>query len=184
MDQKKVKDLMLPLTDYAVVSEDATLLDAFAALDEAQSKLPPGRQEHRAVLVMGKNGRVVGKIGHLGFLKALEPRYGAMGDVEALSRAGLSAEFISSMMDNMRFWRDDLADVCARAKTTRVADVMRPVTESIDENAPLTEAIHALVMWQTLSLLVTRGGEAVGILRLSDLFAELSRTVQSRSNDL
>jgi hypothetical protein len=51
---------------------------------------------------------------------------------------------------------------------------MIPVTESIDENALLTEAIHRIVLWQTLSILVTRGGEVVGILRLSDLFDEIS----------
>ena len=49
--QKYVRDVMLPLDEYAVVSEDDTLFDAFLALEKAQKKRPPGRQKHRAVLV-------------------------------------------------------------------------------------------------------------------------------------
>jgi len=170
---------MLPLSEYAVVPEDATIMEALEILEASQKSLPPGRQPHRAVLVRGRNGKIVGKLGQLGFLKSLEPRYNALGDIETLSRAGLSSEFISSMMENMRFWRDDITDVCARARTTRIADAMHPVTENIDENAYIVEAVHMLVMWQTLSILVTRNGEVVGILRLSDVFGEISHYIQS-----
>jgi len=179
MNKKTVRDLMLPLAEYAVVSEGATLLDALETLDKAHLTLPPGRSPHRAVLVRAANGHIIGKLGHLGFLKALEPRYGVLGDIETLSRAGLSSEFVSSMMDNLRFWGDDLADICIRARNMKVVDVMRPVAENIDANASLSEAIHLLVMMQTLSLLVTENGDVVGILRLSDLFAELSNYIQS-----
>ncbi len=47
----QVKELMVPLEEYAILSEEATLLDAVHALAEAQTKLPPDRQPHRAVLV-------------------------------------------------------------------------------------------------------------------------------------
>lgn len=172
---------MLPLSEYAVVSESATLLDALQALDTAQVRLAPGRQLHRAVLIRGKDGKIIGKLGHLGFLKALEPKYGVLGNIETLSRAGLNNDFITSMMDNLRFWSEDMADICSRAKVIRVVDVMRPATESINVDASLTEAIHSLVMMQTLSLLVISGDEVVGILRLSDLFAELSSYIQNCS---
>ncbi|MFZ5981745.1 MAG: CBS domain-containing protein, partial [Candidatus Zixiibacteriota bacterium] len=71
---------------------------------------------------------------------------------------------------NFRFFQEDLCDLCKRARNINVVDVMRPVTESIDENASLSEAIHKMVMWSTLSVLVTRGNDVVGLLRLSDVF--------------
>ncbi len=179
MEPKTIKDIMLPLDDYAVVSEDATVLEAIYALDEAQKKLAPGKQPSRAVLVIDQSGKVVGKIGQLAFLKGLEPKYNDMGDLGVLSRAGLSADFITSMMENLRLWKDSFFDICRRARTTQVKDIMRPVTESIQVDAPFSQAIHRIVMYQTLSLLVTQGDKVVGILRLSDLFEEIGDQIKS-----
>ena len=174
MDTKKVKDLMVPLEEYAVVSHEATLIEALRALEKAQMTLKPGKHRHRAILVLDKDKRVIGKIGHLGFLKALEPKYNILGDMGKLSRVGLDAAFINSMMENFRFFQDDLCDLCKRARHINVVDVMHPVTESIDENTSLSEAIHDMVMWSTLSVLVTRGRDVVGLLRLSDVFQEVA----------
>ena len=183
MSQKTVRDLMVPLDEYAVVGPDASLLDAVVALEKAQRGLPAGRQPHRAVLVIGPQGKVLGKLGHLAFLKALEPRYDAVGDLATLSRVGLSGDFISSMMGHMELWKDSLDDICQRARHTRIKDVMRPVTESIAEDAPLSEALHNIIVRQSLSLLVTRGPEVVGILRLSDLFAAVTEQIRSCADE-
>ena len=82
------------------------------------------------------------------------------------------------MIENMRLWQEDLTDVCKQACHTKVKKVMRPVAENIDENASLSEAIHKMIMWQTLSILVRRKDNVVGILRLSDLYAELAKTMK------
>ncbi len=179
MNSILVKDLMLPLNEYALVSEDDSLFDALQKLERAQINLHPGSQFHRAVLVQDKKGQIVGKLGHLGFLKALEPKYTILGDIERLSKSGLSSEFIESMMEKYNFWRDDLAEICHRAHRISIRQVMKPVEESIDEKSSLTEAIHRMVLWQTLSILVTRDGKVVGILRLSDLFTKVSDLVKS-----
>lgn len=185
MKTKSVKDVMLPLSGYAVVSLDATLRDALKELDRAQMNLPAGKQPHRAVLVADENGEIVGKLGHLGFLKALEPKYDVFGDMDRLSRAGVSEEFVNSMMDNFRFWTDDFSRLSQRARIVMIKEVMTPVDENISQDASLAEAIHRMIMWQTLSILVTRGDEVVGILRLSDLFTEVaSYVVSSNSSDL
>lgn len=176
---KTIKEIMLPLSEYAVVSEDDTLLDALLALDRAQVNLPPDRHPHRAVLVKNRQGKIVGKLGHLGFLKALEPKYTILGDVKRLSNSGLSSEFIESMMENYHFWQEKPTEVRDRARHLKIKHVMRPVEESIDEDSTLAEAVHSMVMWQTLSVLVTRDNQVIGILRLSDLFTEVSDFVKS-----
>ena len=178
MDSKMVKDLMVPLDDYAVISRESTLLDAIIALDQAQKNLPAGRQPYRAVLVVDDKKKVVGKIGQLAFLKALEPKYNMLGDLSRLSRAGLSSTFISSMMENFQFFQENLNDLCRRAIYIKAKDVMHPITESIEENASLHEAIHKIIMHQTLSLLVTRSDRMVGLLRLSDLFDEVAKQMK------
>ena len=175
--QKYVRDVMLPLDEYAVVSEDDTLFDAFLALEKAQKKRPPGRQKHRAVLVRNKKNEIVGKLGHLGFLKALEPGYENLGELDLISKAGLSKEFITSMMKNFDLLQDDLDVIRNRTKTIKMKNVMRPMTEQVDINETINEAIHKIIMWQILSVLVTKSGNVVGILRLSDLFDEVSSSI-------
>lgn len=175
--QKYVKDIMLPLSEYAIVSMEATLYDAFVMLKESQKKIPKGRQPHRAVLVVDKDNNIVGKLGHLGFLRALEPRYKNLGQLDMISKAGLTKEFITSMMNNYGLMQDDLEDIRIRTKKIIVKDVMRPVTENVDINDTINEAIHKIIMFQTLSALVTEGDKIVGILRLSDLFDEVSRNI-------
>ncbi|MDP8240588.1 MAG: CBS domain-containing protein [Candidatus Hatepunaea meridiana] len=182
MAEKTAKELMLPISEYAVISEDATLLDALKALDQAQVNLLPDRQPHRAVLITNKDGKIIGKLGHLGFLKALEPKYSVLGDVEHLAKSGLSSEFINSMMSNYRFWSESKSDICSRACNMKIKQVMHAVEESIDENSSLPEIIHQMVMWQTLSILVTRNKEVVGILRLSDLFTEVADIIKSSAD--
>jgi predicted transcriptional regulator len=177
MHKKLVKDLMVPIAQYAVVTDDMTLYDAFNELRKALKNLPPGRQPYRAVLVVDNEKRVVGKIGQLAFLKALEPKYNDLGDLGLLSRAGVSSGFISSMMEQYRFFQDNLEDMIKKARKIKASEAMHPVTESIDENANLGEALHKIVMWQTLSIIVTSGTKAVGLLRLSDLFEEVSRAM-------
>jgi len=179
---KTIKEIMLPLSEYAVVSEEDTLLDALLALDQAQINLPPDRQPHRAVLVKNKQGKIVGKLGHLSFLKALEPKYSILGDVSQLAKSGLSSEFIESMMENYRFWQEKPTEVRDRASHMKIKRVMKPVNENIDENSTIAEAVHRMVMWQTLSILVTRDNQVMGILRLSDLFTEISEYVKASTS--
>lgn len=173
----RVKDIMLSLSDYAVVGEDETILDALRELQASQERLPPDRQPHRAILVKDKRGVIVGKLHHFAFLRALVPERKAMGEAAIMDRAGVSDDLRDSSMKMLDFLTADLVNVCERAKSVTVRDVYTTTTISIDENAPLAEAISRFLRHQTLSLLVTRGGKTVGILRLSDLFDELARQI-------
>jgi len=86
MDRKKVKDIMIPVEEYATINKDASLLDMVYILDESNKKLPEGHHKLRSVLVTDLYGDIIGKIGHLVFLKALEPKYDRMADFNKLSR--------------------------------------------------------------------------------------------------
>jgi predicted transcriptional regulator len=53
--------------------------------------------------------------------------------------------------------------------------------EYVEENTTLTDAIHHLVMGHHQSLLVTKKNKIVGILRLTDVFKEVTQIVKSCS---
>jgi len=183
MDTKCVKDLMVPLDNYGLVSQEATLLDAVLELDKAQKKRDRRRQPFRSVLIVDENKKVIGKLGQLAFLKAIEPQRNILGDMSKLTNAGVSEQFLSSVMNHYQFFQEDLSGLCLQARRIRVKDVMHPITERIDENASLGEAISKIIMWQTLSIIVTRNGEVIGLLRLSDLCQEVAEHMKSLSNE-
>ncbi len=186
MIYKKVKDIMVPLSRYAVVKRTATLLDALLEFDRAMAKRDRRRQPPRAILVVNRSGKVVGKIGQMTFLRALEPQHNILTDMSKLSGAGVSEQFIASVTDHYKFFQDDLHNLCSRARHIKVKDIMHPIAEHIDEDATLSEAIYNFVRWDTLSILVTRGRETVGLLRLSDLTQETAdymKAIDDERND-
>ena len=66
---------MVSLDEYATVNEDATLSDAVLALERAQQAFDHTKYRHRAILVLDKTNRPIGKISQIDALKALEPKY-------------------------------------------------------------------------------------------------------------
>ncbi|MFP4529407.1 MAG: CBS domain-containing protein [Candidatus Kapaibacterium sp.] len=179
MKEKHVKDLMIPVGNYPTVNENATLLDAMNALEEAQQHVGKDMHPYRAVLVVDDDGNIMGKIGHLAFLRGIEPKYELNIDKKQLNRANLSSDFIDSMMEHYNLWEETIEQLAAKVGHIRVKNVMKPVDESIDENATLAEAVHNIVMWKTLSMLVSRGDKIVGIIRLSDVYNEIALAVKS-----
>lgn len=178
MNEPGVKDLVLPLSSYAMVSEDATVQAALQALSKAQLGLTSERHHHRAVLVLDPGGKVVGKLSHLAILRSLEPRLLNRQDEASLTRAGLSQDFIGALVENLSLFRGSLKLLCEAAARVRVRDAMTAIEESVDENARLTEAIHLMVFKRLQSVLVTREGEAVGLLRLSDVFEQVADIIR------
>jgi CBS domain-containing protein len=179
---KKVKDLMVPLSDYATVYQDETLFEALMALEKAHEKLDPSKHRHRAILILDKKDRVVGKLDQWDVLKALEPKYRQIEDLEKISRAGFSPQFLKSMLVQHALWNQPLMDVCRAGGKNKVKDIMYKPTEGeyINENAFLGEAINQLIAGQLLSLLVVDDEKKIiGILKLIDVFEEIFETMKS-----
>ena len=142
MKNYKVQDLMVPLSEYATVTEDATLFDAVNALENAQEDFDHTRYRHRAILVLDKNGNVVGKLSQLDVLKALEPKYRDMLDRRRLRSFGFTKAFMKSMLREYHLFDSDLIDICKMAGKQNVKQFMYSPSEGeyIAENATLDEA--------------------------------------------
>ncbi|MFH1984283.1 MAG: CBS domain-containing protein [Pseudomonadota bacterium] len=168
-----VKDLMVPLSEYATVHEDATLFEAVSTLEKAQEEFDHTRYRHRAILVLNADGRVVGKISQLDVLKALEPKYAEMAGQKGMHNFGFSKEFTVSLIKSYGMWSTPLMDLCRKALQTRARNIMYTPSEGeyVEEGASLDQAVHQLVMGHHQSLLVARGDKITGILRLTDVFA-------------
>jgi CBS domain-containing protein len=170
-----VNDLMVPLSEYATVSEDATLYEAVLSLEEAQEKFEDKhtRYRHRGILILDKDGNVAGKLSQLDVLRALEPKYQKMIQGEGLHRFGFTKEFTKSMLEDYHLFANPLDDICRKAGEQNVKEFMYTPTEGeyVSEDVSLDVAIHQFIMGHHQSLLVTRDEKIVGVLRLTDVFA-------------
>jgi CBS domain-containing protein len=174
MKEYKVSDLMVPLAEYATVGDDACLYDAVMALEKAQEKYTYKHSEyrHRAILVLDKGGKVVGKVSQIDVLRALEPKYAEILEGRGLRGVGFSKKFIKTMLKDYVLFDNPLRDICRKASEQPVRKFMETPTEGefIAESSSLDEAIHMFVIGHHQSLLVTRGDDIIGILRLTDVF--------------
>jgi CBS domain-containing protein len=183
METLTVKDLMVPLSRYATVSEEATLGEAVKSLKMAQKEFDQTRDKHRAILITDKDNRIVGKLSQLDVIRALEPKYMKIDNPKSLSRFGFSQDYLKYTLKEHHLWENTLEDICKKATKLIVKHFMYSPTEGdfVEENASLSEAIHQLVMGHHQSLLVTKGKDIVGILRLTDVFREISNKISSCS---
>ena len=182
MKSYRVKDLMVPLSEYATVPETATLLDAVKALREAQAAFGQDRYRHRAILVFDGNNHFVGKLSQHDVIEALEPNYKRMRsstEHAAMHRFGFSDAFVNSTLEQYHLWEKALENLCEKAIHLKVKDIMYAPGkgEFVNESTTMDEAIHRLIIGRHHSLLVTADRDAreiVGVLRLADVFEFVS----------
>jgi CBS domain-containing protein len=169
----KVKDLMIPLSEYATVSEGATLYEAVLALEKAQEDFDCSRYRHRAILVFDKNKKVIGKLSQLDALRALEPKYEEIGRGEGLHRLGISKKFMDTMLEKFGLFEQPFTEICTQACAKNVKRFMSSFSEGeyVNGDDTMDKAIHQFVLSNHQSLLVVEDKEIVGILRLTDVFA-------------
>lgn len=164
---------MIPISEYATVQIGTTMLDALHALERAQKEYKESKYHHRAILVLDGNGRVVGKISQLRILRAITPELDFDSKNEELQKYKFSDTFITSLREQYRVKGKTInKETLLNAAAKKVEEFMQKPTpgEFVSEDASLDTAIQKLVAETHLGLLVTRDGEIVGILRISDVF--------------
>jgi len=183
MHARTVRDLVVPTADYATIDADSTLLQAVRRLNEAQEQSRrdnPVRHRDRAILVLDAEGAIVGKLSLLNVMRGLLPRYdkerGTRTSSKGATRVGSARRVIDEMERDAGRFTNPLANLREKAATTRVRELIRPFAadEFIGEDASLDKALHRLITGRYQSLLVTRGGRIIGILRLTDIYDSLS----------
>jgi len=185
MKQYTVRDLMVPISEYATVPEGSTVMEAVAALEKAQEVFDHTRYSHRAVLILGKDNRVVGKLSQFDFLRSLEPESEQSGSMADIDKFGFSAKTVALQREQHRLKGLPLEDIFQNAAKLKVEEFMQTPAESdyIEAKTSLHTAINQMITDPTLSLLVVDKDEIVGILRLSDVFGAVFHTMKKSVQD-
>ena len=160
-----VKELMTPIDRYTTISEEASLKDAFMALEGAlrgEQQADPNQPRDFAVLVLDKNQQVIGRLVVWDVLKGLETQTVARVDSMA-------------MIEGYSTWAQPLANLATKARYIKVKNLVKALDkrEYISEDANLDEALSKLVSNRFLSLIVTSKGKTIGVLRVVDVFSKV-----------
>lgn len=187
MKEILVKELMVPLSEYATISEDATIYEAVISLKEAQErylKQSGSKFPHRALLVVGKDNKVLGKLSQLDIIIALEPKYKELLQKTSwafLEASALSGDIMEKIMEDMQIFAGSIREICQKAFTAKVKDYMYSPTsgEYVEETQTLAHAVYKFIAGKHQSLLVLKDQEITGILRLTDVFEFISKEIIS-----
>jgi hypothetical protein len=112
-----VKDLMVPISEYATIPEGSSLFKAVITLENAKQELTGAVYPHWMVLIMGKNKKVLGKLSQLDILRAISPRDTYTDKIDEMGKFGFSSNFISKMREEYRLKRSSLEDFYTHPET-------------------------------------------------------------------
>jgi len=162
--EKKVKDLMIPLEDYPHIPYWFTLRQAMAIVREAAVKFE-GTFEPRAVLVFDEKYQLMGILTLRDIIKGLEPRF-------------LQETALVKADPNLAVLMGDLFGPGLKEASQRpVSEVMSPIKVTIPGSDPIAKAIFVMIKENVGVMPVMEGGKVAGMIRLSDLFKEISDLV-------
>jgi len=163
-DSKKVKDLMIPLEDYPHIPYWFTLRQAMAIVREAAIKFE-GAFEPRAVLVFDEKYQLMGMLTLRDIIKGLEPRF--------LQETGLI-----KMDPSLTVLVGDLfGPGLKEASQKPVSEVMSTIKVTIQGSDPIAKALFLMIKENVGMMPVIQNNKVVGMIRLSDLFKEISEMV-------
>ena len=158
--EKKVKDIMLPIQDYATVFLENTLRDAvFVLKNTFYAGCAEGSQAHRSVLVFNSKKKLVGTLGFK----------------EVMHLLRLSKEMPKN--------RNELfISLCISQSGKKVKDVMAPIgSEFVNAEDSVLDAAHLLIHSGLDLIPVLEKGNVVGMIRSAEIFKEVSQLLEENT---
>jgi len=162
--EKKVKNLMIPLEDYPHIPYWFTLRQAMAIVREAAIKFE-GSFEPRAVLVFDEKYQLLGILTLRDIIRGLEPRFLKETD---LIKADPSLTVLMG----------DLFGPKMKEQSQKpVSEVMSPIKVTVNGDDPIVKALFLMIKENVGLMPVMMDSKVAGMIRLSDLFTEISKLV-------
>ncbi len=159
--EKIVQDLMIHLEDYPHIPYWFTLNQAVIIIREAAIKFE-GSFEPRALLFFDERYQLLGLV-----------------TLKDLIR-GLEADILEKPGSEQRSWKEITGQELWRQAEKPVSQVMSPFKIFLDSNDSLVKALALMLQANVEKIPVMTAGRVVGLIRLADLFQELSKVLLSQ----
>jgi CBS-domain-containing membrane protein len=161
---KTAEDLMIPLKDYPHIPYWFTLRQAMAIVREAAIQFE-GQFEPRAVLVFDEQYQLMGILTLRDIITGLEPKF-------------LQETSLIKMDPSLTVLMGDFCGPKMKEQSQRtVSEVMSPIKVTVNAEDPITKPLYLMIKENAGLIPVMQGGKVAGMLRLSDLFGEISKMV-------
>ncbi len=159
-----VREIMVDVFEYPHIPYWFTLRQAMAIVREANIKFE-GTFEPRAVLVFDEKYQLMGILTLRDIIKGLEPRF--MHET-ALVKAD----------PNLALLMGDLfGPGLKEASQKPVSEVMSPIKVTVEGEAPVSKALFLMIKENVGMMPVLMDKKVAGMIRLTDLFKEISDIV-------
>ena len=170
-EERLVRDVMIPITDYTTITEDHSVGEAVRSLRQSFSAAVCTNRlmetGHRSIIVFDRQGKMKGILAIVDLLRAVMPAY-------------LSApkpSMADAMQHSPMFWRGAFNREAGLLAKRPVGEIMSRAPATIDDDANLMEAAYAMVTNRLRRMVVMRGTEVAGVIREQDLFFEIERVM-------
>lgn len=170
-EERLVKDVMIPITDYTTITDEATVGEAVKKLRESFSAAACTSRlmetGHRSIIVFDHQGRIKGMLSIVDLLQEIMPFY-----LSAPKPSMADAIQYSPM-----FWRGAFNREIKLLAKRQVGEIMSPEPVTIDDDANLMEAAYMMVTQKVRRMVVMRQRDVAGVIREQDLFFEIERVL-------
>jgi CBS-domain-containing membrane protein len=159
--EKKVRDLVIPLADYPHMPYWASLKEALVQLTLAQQGRGP-EERRRKVLVFDEAYNLQGILTQRDIMRGVEPE--SLRDQPDGGAAPPREGFIAAAQQQAK---------------KPIKEFMAPLGSTVQADDDPLKASHLMVHEGTDLIPVLDGGKVLGVVRLEDVFREISRTILS-----
>ncbi len=170
--ERTVKDVMIPITDYPHIPYWFNIRQAIAMVKAAAAE-PDIRVEPRFVLVFDEKYQLLGFLGFKEMLRGIEPRF--LRRPAAAHFQGARAYDLDTGLSLL--WKDLFGRGCKEEAQKPVSDIMTPVKATVKAEDPIVKAAYTMVQADLEIIPVMEDNKVVGIVRMDDIFQEITTAV-------
>jgi len=94
MKTRQIKELMVPISEYASIHENASMAEAIQAIENEDKQYGDSPYRHHSLVVINDRKHVVGRLSQVDIMRAMEPRYCEIEDAHWVGRTVLSKKML------------------------------------------------------------------------------------------
>ncbi len=162
LQDKTVKELLVPISEYLIINADASVKDAFFLL----RKNFEDWKGFRSIFVFDEEDNLKGHVSMIDLIQAVEPKF--FKEVSTYQGPGEEESELILICQQL------FSEQCREEAKKPIIDVMRPVEAILSSEDPITKAAYMMVKNKIRVLPVHEKGKIVGVIRLTDVFNWIS----------
>ena len=176
MNDKPVREIMVPLAKYPCIADTDTLRQAIDEMMKVQILRQQQATLARVALVFDRGfHELLGMLRRRDIMRGLEPKFLRSGSMQYERKL-----FDVQVDPNLAELSSDKVIARVREGANRlVGDFMIPIPATIDYEDHLMKAVYEMVHQNTSLLPVLKEGQVVGVVRSVDVLHEIALVIQS-----